>query len=262
MHSKIVINILKFQIMEKKETWKPVTIGGLTGILMGAGSVYGAQKLISEAGDDVQSANSTEGVRCVNTNDDLSFAEAFNVARTELGPGGVFTWHGNIYNTYTAEEWQAMTENEQKEFAEEVNPEVSPSDLDIAEIEDVAADGEDVLSTEDIQTEQPREDVAQATTWNDIVQEENDVRVIGYGDVDIADGRSVTMQELEVNGQRVAIVDVDKDGDPDIAMTDLNQNHEMDEGEVIDLHTGEAVSFTNDDMSDNDYSADFDPINT
>jgi hypothetical protein len=43
------------------------------------------------------------------------------------------------------------------------------------------------------------------------------------------------------------VIDVDKDGDPDFAMTDLNHNNQMDEGEVIDLHTGEAVAFTNED---------------
>ena len=57
------------------------------------------------------------------------------------------------------------------------------------------------------------------------------------------------MQELEINGQRVAVIDVDKDGDPDLAMTDLNHNQQMDEGEVIDLHTGEAISFVDDDSA-------------
>lgn len=85
-----------------------------------------------------------------------------------------------------------------------------------------------------------------ATTWNDIAQEENDVRVVGFKEVEIGHGRSIAMQELDVNGQRVAIIDVDKDGDPDLAMTDLNHNEQMDEGEVIDLHTGEAISFAND----------------
>lgn len=247
--------------MEKKETWKPVTIGGITGILMGAGAVYGVQTLASETGNDA-SANTKDGLKAMSANDDLSFADAFNAARAELGPGGVFTWHGNIYNTYTADEWQAMTENEQNDFAEEVNPEVSPADIDVAEIEDATTSEEDVLIAENSQTQQVSDDNIHATTWNDIVQEDNDVRVIGYGDIEMSDGNTVTMQELDVNGQRVAIVDVDKDGDPDFAMTDLNQNREMDEGEVIDLHTGEAVSFTNDDLAETDYSADFDPVNT
>jgi hypothetical protein len=37
-------------------------------------------------------------------------------------------------------------------------------------------------------------------------------------------------------------------------MTDLNHNQQMDEGEVIDLHTGEAISFANDDASLQDTS--------
>lgn len=244
--------------MEKKETWKPVTIGGITGILMGAGAVYGVQALASKAGEVAQSAGSTEELHGITANDELSFADAFNAARAELGPGGVFTWRGNIYNTYTEDEWQSMTEEQQDEFAEEVNPEISPSDIDTTEIEDTVSEEEDVLIAEDVQQEQSTASYSQATTWNDIAQEDNDVRVIGYGDVEIAEGRSVTMQELDVNGQRVAIIDVDKDGDPDIAMTDLNQNQQMDDGEVIDLHTGEAVSFTNDDIAATDYTADVD----
>ena len=246
--------------MEKKETWKPVTIGGVAGILMGAGTVYGIQALASENNEIAQS---TEGIQGVAANDELSFADAFNAARAELGPGGVFTWRGNVYNTYTEEEWRAMSEEQQDQFAEKVDPEISPADIDIAEIEDTVADDEDdVQIASDVQPEQSTASYSQATTWNDIAQEENDVRVIGYGDVEIAEGRSITMQELDVNGQRVAIIDVDKDGNPDIAMTDLNQNRQMDDGEVIDLHTGEAVSFTNDDITDTDYTADVDFSNT
>jgi len=33
----------------------------------------------------------------------------------KLAAGGVFTWNGGIYSTYTKEEWDAMTE-EEKEF--------------------------------------------------------------------------------------------------------------------------------------------------
>ncbi len=36
--------------------------------------------------------------------DDMSFSEAFAAAREEVGPGGVFMWHGNAYNTFYAEE--------------------------------------------------------------------------------------------------------------------------------------------------------------
>jgi predicted nucleic acid-binding Zn-ribbon protein len=84
---------------------------------------------------------------------------------------------------------------------------------------------------------------------------DDDVRVLGYGDVALENGRTITVEELNINGQRVAVIDVDKDGEADLALSDLNQNRQLDEGEVIDLHTGEAVSFTND--NDNvEYTAD------
>ena len=87
---------------------------------------------------------------------------------------------------------------------------------------------------------------------------DDDVRVIGYGDINLVDGRSVTVEELEINGQRVAVIDVDKDGVGDFAMSDLNHNNHADEGEVIDLHTGDAVSFHNDQTAMDDSSVDVD----
>lgn len=36
--------------------------------------------------------------------ENLSFHEAFEAARKELGPGGSFIWHGNVYSTYRVED--------------------------------------------------------------------------------------------------------------------------------------------------------------
>ena len=74
--------------------------------------------------------------------------------------------------------------------------------------------------------------------------------MLGYGDVALENGQNVTVEELNINGQRVAVVDVDQDGVADYGLSDINHNRQMDEGEVIDLHTGEAVSFTNDPCDD------------
>ena len=63
--------------------------------------------------------------------DDMSFSEAFSAAREEVGPGGVFEWNGNVYNTYYAEEWENMSEEEREEFA---------SHLNVAEIDEDPAD--------------------------------------------------------------------------------------------------------------------------
>lgn len=222
--------------MKAKENWKSVTFSGITGILMGAGSMYATREL--KSGDEIF-AELDEHVKEAVSNDGQSFKEAFDAARAEIGPGGVFRWRGNLYNTYTEDEWNNMTDEDKEQFAQSVNPEISPSDIDTAQIEETE---EDV----DVQLEDTTEDVALASVEVEEDQqsaEDDDVRVIGYGDVDLENGRSVNVEELEINGQRVAIIDVDKDGVGDIAMSDLNNNNQADEGEIVDLHTGEAISF-------------------
>ena len=218
------------------KTWKPVTIGGFTGILMGAGAMHISQSVASAA-----SVDEGEQMPELKPLDELSFREAFDTARAEMGPGGVFRWHGNLYNTYTADEWQAMSDERKEELAQEVDPEISPEDIDtdVVTVNETA----DSPQTEANETSDPL--LSEASEAED---DSDDVRVIGQGEVTLQNGRNVTVQELEVNGQRVAVIDVDQDGTADIAMTDLNHNRQMDEGEVIDLHTGEALSFTNDEQ--------------
>jgi len=51
-------------------------------------------------------------------NDDgMSFSEAFLDARNELGAGGVFEWNGQSYNTFLAEEWGNMSNEQHNEWA-------------------------------------------------------------------------------------------------------------------------------------------------
>ena len=218
-----------------KQTWKQVSISGFTGILMGAGSMKGVQHIeAAEVGNSVEHAPETVSY------DDMSFREAFATARAEMGPGGVFRWHGNIYNTYTADEWNSMTAEEKNLFAEQVGAEVSADEVDSNDFaRSPNTDGDVRVAYDD------NPGVA-VTAASEQPIGDDDVRVLGYGEVTLDNGQNVTVQEVEINGQRVAVVDVDQDGEADIAMSDLNHNRQIDEGEVIDLHTGEAVSFTND----------------
>lgn len=243
--------------MTVKENWKPVTISGMTGILMGAGTMYASQVLTT--GEESAVVESSEQpLHEASVGGCKSFREAFAAARAELGPGGVFRWHGNIYNTYTADEWNAMSTEEKNLFAQRVKPEISPSDIDTNQIAESSTPDDDVRVAAN-QSEVDMEQKAQATaTVGDM--DDDDVRIIGYGDVNLADGRSVTVEELEINGQRVAVIDVDKDGVGDFALSDLNHNHRADEGEVIDLHTGDVVPFNNDQTAMEDSSADVDMI--
>ena len=125
-----------------RENWKPVTISGMTGILMGAGTMYATQSLATgnasavESGEQPLHEASVEGCK--------SFRDAFQAARAEFGPGAVFRWHGNIYNTYTSEEWNAMSAEEKNQFAQRVKPEVSPADIDTNQITKAESADEDV----------------------------------------------------------------------------------------------------------------------
>ena len=247
--------------MTAKETWKPVTIGGLTGILMGAGAMYGVQAMTSSSNYEDSSAD--EGLKVATVSDSMSFNHAFEAARAQVGAGGVFTWRGHIFNTYTEAEWKAMSHEDKRLLAEQVKPEISAADVNEHRLADVDVDvnvnsatDDDVQIAKDVSQPQDHdvevrpsrveEDHNQEAKWNDLPNEENDVRIVGFKEVEVAPGQTVIVQGVDINGQRVAIIDVDKDGEPDLAMTDLNHNHQMDEGEVIDLHTGEPLSFTND----------------
>lgn len=214
--------------------WKPVSISGFTGILIGAGTIKSMELNGAEVGNNVEPAAETA------SNEDMSFREAFDAARAELGPGAVFSWHGNQYTTYTAEEWQSMSEEEQDAFAEEMNPDISPEEN--VEVSDVVE--ADVSVVED-SSEQP---VVAAASDQIIESDDDDVRVVGFGEVQLANGQNITVQEIDYNGQRVAVIDLDQDGEADMMMSDLNHNQQMDEGEVIDLHTGEPLSFTSDEQ--------------
>lgn len=53
--------------------------------------------------------------------DSMTFAQAFKAARTEVGPGGIFVWKDQVYNTYYAEEYAAMSPEDKTEFAASFN---------------------------------------------------------------------------------------------------------------------------------------------
>lgn len=268
----------------KEKPWKSVTIGGFTGILMGAGTMYFYQVDASETEPEAIPADNklvesksreeaareqeaitadnkpvesrlltVEPVKTIEPGDDLSFAKAFEVARADVGPGGAFRWHGNIYNTYTVDEWNDLSDHQKLEFAYRVSPEVSVDNIDAGRIEAGGESAEVQNANFEAQVvrvereadmaeidEQPTSDVAEGA--DQLTNEDDDVRVVGYGPVEVGDGRYITVEEVDVNGQRVAIIDVDNDGVGDFAMSDINHNNKPDDGEIIDLRTGEHLS--------------------
>ena len=214
--------VINGQQETKKEgsAWKHVTLGGVSGILMGAGLLYAGQSVaatktdISEETADAATAeaqqadSATEAALPVaQMHNDMSFGEAFAAARAEVGPGGVFIWHGGIYNTYTADEWNAMTPQQKNDFAHQVNPEVrahevpTPTDAqpDVAVQPATDEDVHTVSDTSDVHVVEQQ--IAQNFDMGD------DVHIVGYAN---AEGHLVVGYDSTGDGQAdVAIIDMD-----------------------------------------------------
>ena len=225
----------------KKEgsAWKQVTLGGVSGILMGAGLLYAghaaAQTLNSEeapeekpedmvAPEQGETSHTLEnGLKVAAVNDDMSFGEAFEAARAEVGPGGVFHWHGGIYNTYSADEWNNMSVEQKHDFAQQVQPEIRPDELSTP----TDANPQVVVVHHVYEHHEapatPEVHEAVATTTSDDVQvvdqqtaqnfeQDGDVHIVGYANVD---GHLVVGYDTDNDGQAdVAIIDVDDNGRP------------------------------------------------
>ena len=230
----------------KKEgsAWKQVTLGGVSGILMGAGLLYAGQAVAQninneekpeEKPEDVVAPEQGEtshtlenGLQVAAVNDDLSFGEAFAQARAEVGPGGVFHWHGGIYNTYSADEWNAMTVEQKNEFAQQVKPEVSvdeistPTDANTHVIVEhhVYHHNESAPAAEVHQASvNASDDVQVVNHATENGADDADVHIVGYGNVE---GHTAVALDLDNDGQAdVAIIDVDDSGNlsnPDVVV--------------------------------------------
>lgn len=118
---------------KKSGVWRNVVIGGVSGIMFGAGATLLTSAITSDKGEEpvekpepVKPEPETnpnehpltdgEVPLAHNVNDSMSFAEAFAAARAEVGPGGVFEWHGQLYGTYYADEWNSMSAAERAEY--------------------------------------------------------------------------------------------------------------------------------------------------
>lgn len=234
-------------------SWKQVSLGGVSGILMGAGLLYAgqtfAQNLNGEEtpeevkAEDVavpqqgETSHTLEnGLQVAAVNDDMSFGEAFEAARAEVGPGGVFHWHGGIYNTYTASEWNTMTVEQKHDFARQVKPEISadqlatPTDANSHVVVEhhVYHHHESAPAAETHQVAQASEDVRvvdQQTAQN--FEQDGDVHIVGYANVD---------------GHLAVGYDTTGDGQADVAIIDVDDNHQLSDADIIVDNQGNAAT--------------------
>lgn len=232
--------------------WQQVTIGGVTGILMGAAATYAVNALAGEKAGNVEPDNTTtdgtqshvgtNGLHVAEVDQNLPFGEAFAAARAEVGPGGVFHWHGNIYNTYTAQEWNSMTDGEHQQFAQQVQPEIQPGEGHSSQHHttnnDVAQhthheqngyhsnNGHRIEDDDDKPTPSP-------TPKPD--PDEPEVHFLGLEQIQRENGQTMNVGYMTIDDQDVALVDLDDNRVFDVALSDRNRNGEFEDNEVFDV---------------------------
>lgn len=241
----------KEQPAKKSNSWKSVTIGGISGILLGGASTFftssssaandsdapshGSQSTTSHEATPISpdSPISVEGLPIATVSDDMSFSEAFAAARQEVGPGGVFEWHGGVYGTYYANEWNDMTPEQRADFGNHISYGTSGAAHETAENitegNHTTAEHHEVVA--DATTEEP--EIVNVEHENAHIEDE--VQIVGISDETMDDGSMVTIGQLEIDGHEVYVVDVDHNGTFDIMGVDMNGDGIVSEDEVYDI---------------------------
>lgn len=256
--------------------------GFVAGVAVGAASTAAASSSEQELPEDVKEIKdesietpepdqailaNDEGIRYAHVDAD-NFNDAFVQAREQVGSGGVFEYNGKLYGTYTAEEWNNMSEQERADYQSRVN-EVAPSHHSSPSHSHVA---ETAVGHNDSSPEV----VATNAEMIDAEPVDNEIRVLGVEAVQDGDGNIMNVALVECEGDQALLVDVDNNGTIDVLLHDDNADGQLQETEihdisgvgleVADLMQAQAVSegdvfyASNDDMPD--YVNDADSVMT
>ncbi len=217
---------------QKEETWKYVTLGGVPGILLGAGMLYTGQvsaqmletdEVVEDQADVEEPIDASslvpDSLNVAQVSDSMSFGEAFAAARAQVGPGGVFYWHGGVYGTYYAEEWDAMSADEKHEYAQRVQPAINAN-----EIASPTDDHPDIV-VYDNDVQEAEAQLAQQLEEN--FDMGDDVHIVGYTNYD---------------DHLVVGYDTDNDGAADVAIIDVDDNFAPTPDDVIINNRGDAAT--------------------
>lgn len=213
-----VQNSTKQSLKDDKEFLKRAALLGgaiLSGGAVGGGVAYA----IKEAGENA--ATDEDVLQVIEEDDSKSFEEAFNDAREQAGPGGVFRWHGKVYNTYTEEEWNNMSDEEKAAFNERVQPAITDEERNA-----------DYRHSEGHDHDQ---NIGRTHTEHITKVVHTEEYVIGEEEVVNYHGRDVIAASGTHDGKPVLLIDFDRDGVYDAAMEDYNNNGELDDNEITDI---------------------------
>lgn len=226
----------------KARVVRSVAMGGVMGILLGTTTSFVAADSVihndnpgkpenptDNHNDNTEHPAWTDGNVAVATtvNDDMSFGEAFAAARAEVGSGGSFEWHGNVYSTYTAEEWNSMSTEEKEEYNNHFNwsnhSNTYNDSSDTVEAETVTED-----NTVEAMTV-PEENTVQA------VMAESDEPEIQFLGIVHDDEIGADIAGVLVDDQQVVMVDIEGNGTVEYVAMDQNNDGQITSNEIADV---------------------------
>ena len=228
--------------------WQSVLVGGVPGILIGAGGTVGIEAIANSApaeeqGEAIQEEAAVETVTEIHeahsVTDDMSFSEAFAAARAEVGPGGAFVWHGQVYGTYRGDdpEWQEMSDEARTEHSQEILSQVHAAPYTPTENEpEIVPVPEDRTEIEEAPAAETADDA------NDI-----DVHILGVGEIQAPDGSVAQVGVGTIDDHAAIFADTDGDNEVDTVLIDTNDNLYVERNEIYDA-TGAGI--TMDDLRD------------
>jgi len=228
-------------------TWKTVSIGGMTGIALGAAGVQAVNAYAASEDADDPAATGTAETAAIPTDaqqatvsQSLSFSDAFHEARAEVGAGGVFMWHGQLYSTYTAEEWQSMSEEQRADFAHHVEPLLSQQTAEPQHVTQQTTHTTEHTTEHTVSHTEETEERHGANpqqTVNNVGETGGDKPEVHFLGVETREvqGQTMNIGHMKIDSVDVALVDMDNDMVFDVSMTDENRNGKVEENEIRDI---------------------------
>ena len=223
--------------VSRNAAWGFVAIGGVAGLALGtaASCAFSAKAETAEAeteAETAEGAGKTAASPLIDQSvsvsaavgDDMTFAEAFAAARAEVGAGGVFEWHGNLYSTYYVEEWNAMSDSDRAEY----NSHFAWSDAASSS----QGAGEEAHKDEAVAEVVPQEEPKTQ------VEVEPEVELLGVAH-DAETGANYA--GITIDGQEAVLIDIDGNHLFDIGVSDLNGDGYIQQEEVVDI-SGEGIT--------------------
>ena len=77
---------------------------------------------ITEAtADEIVYTTTTESKIANTVRNSMNFSQAYEQARKEVGSGGVFAWHGQLFNTFSVTEWNSLNDTEKQNYFSDID---------------------------------------------------------------------------------------------------------------------------------------------